>query len=110
MKDKIVQHSDGWRRHCLTFFNSMIDERLDRKESGLAGSGSRYVCTLCEATSQTAIENLGNFKISRTYNETKQISDYIRINPDNLSQPAIDNISKGIKRTPILQAEAIEKC
>jgi len=71
-------------------------KKLIGKNSILAGSGSRYVCTLFEAISQTPIENLGNFEISLTYSETKQISDYIRINPDNLSQPAIDNISKGI--------------
>ena len=112
MKDKIfrVQHENGWRRHCLKFFNSMIDEKLDRKESGLAGSGSSFICTLCEATSKTAVTDLGTFKISRTYSDTKEIAAYIRINPDKLSQSAIDNISKGVKRTPLLQAEAIEKC
>ncbi|XP_045174389.2 V(D)J recombination-activating protein 1-like [Mercenaria mercenaria] len=112
LKDKIlrVQHKDGWRRHCLKFYTSMIDEKLDRKESGLAGSGSRYLCTLCEATTQSAVKDLGSFQISRTYSETKEIAEYIRVNPDRLSQSAIDNISKGVKRTPTLQAEAIEKC
>ena len=58
LKNKIlkVQTENGWRRHCLKFYNSMIDEKLDRAESGLSGSGSKFLCTLCEATRETAIK------------------------------------------------------
>lgn len=54
------------RTHQIKFFTSMIDEKLDRKEGGLAGAGSRFMCTLCDATRETAKTELGNFDISRT--------------------------------------------
>ncbi|XP_045208769.2 V(D)J recombination-activating protein 1-like [Mercenaria mercenaria] len=87
----------------------MIDEKFDRSESGLAGSGSRYLCTLCEATREDAMAKLGSFNITRTYKQTKQIADYMKINPDNLSQAKLDKISLGVKNAPILCADAIEK-
>ena len=66
------------------FYNSMIDEKLDRADSGLMGSGSKYLCTLCYATRETAKSNLGNFTITRSFDETNQIAEYMRVNPDNL--------------------------
>ena len=59
----------------------MIDEKLDRAQSGLAGSGSILLCTLCDATRETAKSNLGNHVISRTFQETSTIAEYIRVNP-----------------------------
>ncbi|KAK3089575.1 hypothetical protein FSP39_004762 [Pinctada imbricata] len=111
MKGKIIriQTEFGWRRHVLFFSNSMIDEKLDRTNSGLAGSGSNYLCTLCDATRETALSNLGNFVINRSYAETAEIAEYMRINPDNLTKADLNKISKGIKSTPLLQAESIEK-
>lgn len=111
MKDKVIriQTDCGWRRHVLIFSNSMIDEKLDRANSGFAGSGSNYLCTLCDATRETALSNLGNFVINRSFAETTEIGEYIRINPDNLSKSDLNKISKGVKSTPILQAEAAEK-
>ena len=54
-KTEMRVHANGWwRRHRLIFFNSMIDEKLDRAQEGLQGSGSKYLCTLCHATRETA--------------------------------------------------------
>ena len=79
MKNKIlrVQNQNGWRRHNLLFFNSMIDEKLDRSCGGLAGSGSAYLCTLCYATRETAQSQLGSFSISRTVADTSEIANYV---------------------------------
>ena len=111
LKGKIlrIHTKSGWRRHEITFFTSMIDEKFDRSESGLAGSGSKFLCTLCSATRDEAKTQLGSFQITRTYKQTQQISDYIRINPDHLSQTQIDKISLGVKHAPILCSDAIEK-
>jgi hypothetical protein len=75
-----IYTNDGWRRHEIAFFTSMIDEKFDRSESGLAGRGSRYMCTLCEATRETAKSELGFFNVTRTYKQTKKIADYIKKN------------------------------
>jgi hypothetical protein len=66
MKNKIfrVQTEFGWRRHVLYFTNSVIDEKLDRANSGLAGSGSAYLCTLYDITRETAVSQLGTFSIN----------------------------------------------
>ena len=111
LKGKIlrIHTKSGWRRHEISFFTSMIDEKFDRSESGLAGSGSKYLCTLCSATRDEAKAKLGSFNITRTYQQTRQISDYIRINPDHLSQTQIDKISLGVKQAPIICSDAIEK-
>ncbi|XP_060589217.1 V(D)J recombination-activating protein 1-like [Ruditapes philippinarum] len=111
LKGKILRiyTKDGWRRHEIAFFTSMIDEKFDRSESGLAGSGSSYICTLCEATRETAKSELGLFNVTRTYKQTKEIDDYIKINPDNLSQAKLDQIYVGVKQVPIICADAIEK-
>ena len=47
--------------HKLTFFTSMIDEKLDRKAGGLKGS-SKYLCTLFDATHSSARNELGSSK------------------------------------------------
>lgn len=112
MKNKIlrVQNQNGWRRHNLIFFNSMIDEKLDRSYGGLAGSGSSYLCTLCYATRETAQSQLGSFSISRTVADTTEIANYVKANPDNLSKSALDKLSKGVKTVPLLQTDASQKC
>lgn len=68
----------------------MIDVKLDRAEGGLAGSGSRFICTLCKATKDSAKSELGSFCVCRTYEENAKIAEYIRTNPDNLSLPKND--------------------
>ena len=112
LKDKIlkVHMPDGCRRHELKFYTSMIDEKFDRAESGLGGGGgSRYLCTLCTATREEAKSALGTFSITRTFSETKSIAEYIKVNPDKLSQTQLDKLSYGVKSVPILTADAIEK-
>lgn len=64
-----VNIGNSWRRHNLRFYNSMIDEKLDRADGGLQGSGSKFLCTLCHATRETAKSELGSFRITRTFEE-----------------------------------------
>ena len=87
----------------------MIDEKLDRSASGLQGSGSKYLCTLCFATNTTAKTNLGNFTIERSYKGSCDIATYILENPDNLPKTQLDEVAKGVKAMPILLAEPIKK-
>ena len=104
-----VESPLGFMRFELDFYNSMIDEKLDRAEGGLQGSGSSYVCTLCEATRDCVKSSLGQFQITRTYEGTKQIAEYLEINPDKLSDKQLDALAKGVKSVPILKSDAIKK-
>ena len=112
LKDKImvVKSETQSRRFTISFFNSMIDEKLDRADSGLQGAGSNYICTLCEATKHTAISQLGSFCVTRTYESTKQIAEYIERNPDHLSDKELNKLSKGVKSMPLLTSDGIKKC
>ena len=104
-----VQCRSGMKRFEIDFYTSMIDEKLDRAESGLQGSGSSFICTLCHATRDSARTNLGEFKIDRTYQGTYEMAEYIQKNPDKLSKNEMDAIAKGVKSTPILFMDAIKK-
>ena len=111
LKGKVlkVECSSGFLRFEIDFYNSMIDEKFDRSEGGLQGSGSNFICTLCEATRQTAVSNLGTFDITRTYEGTKQVAEYLELNPDKLTAKQLDKLAKGVKSIPILQSDAIKK-
>ena len=111
LRNKImeVQCDSGIKRFELDFYTSMIDEKLDRSASGLQGSGSKYLCTLCFATNTTAKTNLGNFTIERSYKGSCDIATYILENPDNLPKTQLDEVAKGVKAMPILLAEPIKK-
>ena len=97
------------KRFEIDFYTTMIDEKLDRAESGLQGSGSSYICTMCHATRETAVSQVGTFKIDRTYKGTLEIAEYIKRNPDKKSQKQLDEIAKGVKSTPILLMDAVKK-
>ena len=113
MKKKELQVHVGqtkWHRHKLQFYSSMIDEKFDRSEGGLQGSGSRYLCTLCHATREKAKSQVGTFAITRSYEETKSTAKYINTNPDDLSQPElIITRAKGVTSLPTLHAEPQHK-
>ncbi|XP_033635628.1 V(D)J recombination-activating protein 1-like [Asterias rubens] len=98
-----------WRRHSLKFFNSMIDEKLDRADGGLQGSGSRYICTLCHATKEMAKSELGSFCISRSYEETKATAQYLQVNPDNVSAAELSEVARGVKSYPVLRSDPKQK-
>ncbi|XP_022085107.1 V(D)J recombination-activating protein 1-like isoform X2 [Acanthaster planci] len=109
-KEMAVNVGAVWRRHKLKIFNSMIDEKLDRANGGLQGSGSRYICTLCHATTKdSAKTDLGSFCITRSFQETKTTAQYMQVNPDNLSSAELGEIAKGVKSHPILQSEPQQK-
>lgn len=109
-KKEMRVHANGWwRRHRLIFFNSMIDEKLDRAQGGLQGSGSRYLCTLCHATRDAARSNFGSFNITRSLEETKDTADYILTNPDSLIAHDIVDIARGVKEYPILTSDPQHK-
>ena len=63
----------------------MRDEKLDRSAGGLISSCSNFLCTLCHADRESALINLGSFKITRTKEEAVKLAKYFKINPENLS-------------------------
>ncbi|XP_063971603.1 V(D)J recombination-activating protein 1-like [Lytechinus pictus] len=111
MKDKVMSVNVGnwWRRHKLSFYNSMIDEKLDRAESGLQASGSKFLCTLCTASRQTARENVGSFEICRTLEDMKDMANYVQVNPDKKSAAELNEIAEGVKDYPVLKSSPKQK-
>ena len=81
-----VKTKEGWMFHKFSFFNSMVDEKRDRGDSGLQGSGSKYLCTLCDADKQSAKALLGSFSINRSVSECSNIAEILRVNPNALSE------------------------
>lgn len=102
---KVKIGPDKFRMHRMKFINSMLDEKYDRAFGGLQGAGSSYMCTLCYATNKTAKEGLGTFKVERTLDDTSQLAEYIRINPDKLSETQMQKIAKGVKASPLIKIE-----
>ncbi|XP_063954560.1 V(D)J recombination-activating protein 1-like [Lytechinus pictus] len=102
---KVYDCNGSTRLHKLKIYNSMIDEKLDRSDGGLQGSGSKFLCTLCHATRDTAKSALGTFLIDRTFQETMDIGKYIEVNPDKLSQAELVSVAHGVKRVPLLMSD-----
>nr|AJO68011.1 RAG1L [Branchiostoma belcheri] len=105
MKDKImrVHMSDGTQRaHYLTFFNSMVDEKWDRAHGGLAGAGSKYLCTLCEAVRDEALEKAGSYKITRTLKK-------IEVTASKMKYESQEKDTFGVKGYPLLTTEPWER-
>ncbi|XP_072029739.1 V(D)J recombination-activating protein 1-like [Amphiura filiformis] len=107
---KVCIGNGQYRRFQFQFYFSMIDEKLDRAESGLMGSGSNYMCTLCTVSSQDeARTKLGEFEINRTHKQAEDVGRYLIDNPDKLSEKNLKAISKGINAVPLIKADAREK-
>ena len=87
----------------------MVDEKFSRAESGLKGSGSKFICTLCKATRETCKIQLGEFKIDRTYKETKEKASLIQISQDKLSATELEKIAQGVKSKPLLLSKPFEQ-
>ena len=112
LQDKVIQVkiSEGkWRLHKLKFFNSMVDEKYDRAMSGYQGSGSKYICVLCDTTQEDCKKHLGSFKINRTYKETKILANILKLNPDNMAASDLAKISKGVKSLPVSHSQPMDK-
>jgi V(D)J recombination-activating protein 1 len=97
------------RRHTIMFFSSMEDEKSDRAFSGLQGSGSSYICTLCTATSQSAREQCGTFTVNRSEEQATALGEYVRSNPDNLNTSQMSMVAKGVKSLPVLKSQPMER-
>ena len=87
----------------------MVDEKRDRGDSGLQGSGSKYLGTLCDADKQSAKALLGSFSINRSVSECSNIAEILRVNPNALSENELKKISKGVKCAPLSKIEPIQK-
>ena len=57
----------------------------------------------------SAKEKLGTFNMNRKIDETKNITEIIRTNPDKLSKKQLDTLAKGVKSGPLLNIEHSEK-
>jgi V(D)J recombination-activating protein 1 len=94
---------------CIMFVSSMEDEKYDRAFGGLQTSGSSYICTLCTADMDAAKRNCGTFVINRTLHEITTLGEYVRANPDKLSDVAMSSVAKGVKDLPLLRTEPMER-
>ena len=111
LKDKVlkIDCNGQWRHYSTKFFTSMVDEKFSRAESGLKGSGSKFICTLCKATRETCKTKLGEFTIDRSYKEALEKSHLIEINPDKLSVNELEKLAEGVKSKPLLLSEPSEQ-
>lgn len=104
-----VKTNHVWICHKFSFFNSMVDDKRDRGDSGLQGSLSKYLCTLCDADKHTAKELLESFVINRSVSECTNIAEILRVNPNVLSENELKILSKGVKSAPLTKIEPIQK-
>ena len=106
---RVEIEKNKWRTYRIHFTSSMLDEKYDRSMGGLAGAGSTYLCTLCDATRHSAIIQLGQFSVTRSLEETNNLATYLKLNPDNLPADKLDKVVKGVKSTPILLSQPKER-
>ena len=87
------------------------DEKLARKTSGLAGSGSQYLCTYCDANRNTVMDPpySGDAKVSLTNNLLMEAAHYCQLNPDKRSQAELSKISLGTKHMPICSTDPVKE-
>ena len=64
---------------------------------------------MCDADCVSAKEKLGTFNTNRKIDETKNIAEIIRTNPDKLSKKQLDTLAKGVKSGPLLNIEHSER-
>ena len=87
------------------------DEKLARKSSGLAGSGSEYLCTYCSASRNTVMNppHTGNAPVTLTNNLLREACHYCQLNPSKKSQSQLSKISLGTKEMPLCSTEAVQE-
>jgi hypothetical protein len=87
------------------------DEKLARKSSGLAGSGSEYLCTYCSASRKTAMNppHTGNAPVTLTNNMLREACHYCQLNPSKKSQAQLSKVSLGTKEMPLCSTEALQE-
>ena len=83
------------------------DEKLARKASGLAGSGSDFLCTYCSASRATCKDPpySGDTKVSLTNTLLKETAHYCQLNPSKRSQELLSKVAKGVKEKPLCSTE-----
>ncbi|XP_030831396.1 V(D)J recombination-activating protein 1-like [Strongylocentrotus purpuratus] len=99
-----ININNRWRRHKVMFYNSMIDEKLDRADCGLQGSGSKYLYTLCQATRQEARAAIGSFEIDRSVEEVLETASYVIVNPDKRPSNELADAAQGVKEFPVFMS------
>ena len=52
---------------------------------------------------------LGTFKIERNLEETRKLANYVKLNPDSLTDAALSQIAQGVKSLPISLCDTNEK-
>ncbi|XP_072051986.1 V(D)J recombination-activating protein 1-like [Amphiura filiformis] len=90
-----LETSFGHRIFSFNFTGCMFDEKRVRHIQGLAGSGSRFLCTLCDATRDVATSDPFDEVVTRSYDS--HLSRYLKrkTNPDNLSTKDLGEVVKG---------------
>ena len=83
------------------------DEKLARKTSGLAGSGSDYLCTYCSSRRTTCMDTppAGDSKVTLTNTLLRETAQYCLKNPSKKSQEQIASVARGVKVKPVCCTE-----
>ena len=81
-------------------------------DGGLQGSVSLHMCDFHKATHEKAKTELGTFRICRNLQETKEITELLRTNPEKLSDTHLKQIVQGggggVKSTTLSSMEHSE--
>ena len=87
----------------------MVDEKHDGCIRRYMCSGSSHICVLCYANFTTCKTNLGSFSIERKVSETRNLANYIALNPDNLSAKNLAKVAKGVSGLLLSYNEPMDK-
>ena len=89
-------------RHSMGFL--CADEKHRRDLLGMAKSGSKWVCTLCDVKSEdlTDRDKIGTWQTGEiNVNDLSNLVKYLNVNPDELDAKKMHSISRGMSHLPI---------
>ncbi len=109
---KIIQvqmHDGKFRQFRINLSDSMVDAKWARVVDGQCGSGSDFLCTLCDATRETAVTKLGSHSMNRTHQQAVYLGNIAKLNPDKLKGAELTEVLKGIKHVPLSYKDPVTR-
>ncbi len=106
---RVEMPSGVYRKFSLEFPDSMVDDKWARVVDGLCGSSSNYLCTLCDATRDTAVTNLGSHTMNRTHQQAVILGNIAKLNPDKLKGAELTEVLKGISHVPLSYKDPVTR-
>ncbi|XP_077566608.1 V(D)J recombination-activating protein 1 [Stigmatopora nigra] len=87
------------------FRGSGYDEKMVRELEGMEGSGSTYVCTLCDSNRAEASKNIVLHSITRSHKENLARYEIWRTNPFSESVEELRDRVKGVSAKPFMETQ-----